>query len=242
MKPGEPHHNPHSGPVMVGLCDRRSLLRMALATSIHTHRDFDIAWSVSTPAEAPGACDILLVDFTNPTREFLDQVSSFRSQYPETIMVAMTDHTSTSCYLFSDQTPTCGLAQPSTCCLQQAFMLGARGAVSVEGTLDELFRVLRGVMDGHVMVEEPSLSLLLARLFGQRQPADPEPTLTDRERQVIASLARGRSNKEIGTELGIQEQTVKNHVSHILGKLGLEDRLQIVVFAARRGLVSLDEL
>ncbi|MBW3625770.1 MAG: LuxR C-terminal-related transcriptional regulator, partial [Armatimonadetes bacterium] len=60
--------------------------------------------------------------------------------------------------------------------------------------------------------------------------------------EVIRALASGKSNKEIAAALGIREQTVKNHISHILEKLGLEDRLQIVVYAARHGLVSLDHL
>jgi DNA-binding NarL/FixJ family response regulator len=121
-------------------------------------------------------------------------------------------------------------------------MIGARGAVRKTGTREELLRVVRSVHSGQITVEEPSLSLLLARLFGQSQPETPQPHLTERERDVVRALALGKSNKEIAVMLGIREQTVKNHISHILEKLGLEDRLQIVVFAARNHLVSLDNL
>lgn len=233
-------------PIRVALCDRRTLLRVALERVIEAEPGFEPAWSISSPSEAPvagpePAADVLVIDFTSPTLEFLEQVARMREQHPHTVLIALTDHTSESCHLFQDAPPTVGFAQPRTCCLQQAFMLGARGAISVAGSCAELFRVIRGVMEGRVMVEEPSLSLLLGRLFGPGRQSTPAEQVTDRERQVINLLARGRSNKEIGIELGIHEQTVKNHVSHILEKLGLEDRVQIVVFAARHGLVSLDD-
>ena len=107
---------------------------------------------------------------------------------------------------------------------------------------EELTRVIREVHAGRIAVEEPSLSLLLSRCFGRSLSGPQEPVLTDREREVIGALARGKSNKQIGSLLGIREQTVKNHISHILSKLGLEDRVQIVVFAARNRIVSLDAL
>lgn len=69
-------------------------------------------------------------------------------------------------------------------------------------------------------------------------PAD----LTDREREVLRHLALSESNKAIGEVLRVSEETVKTHVGHILGKLGVESRAQAVVLALKRGLVSLEEL
>lgn len=233
--------------ICVGLCDRHTLIRSAIEELLRPEPDMEIVWSVEALADAfapssEGGPDILLIDFSRPTEPFLAQVGQFRTTFPETQIVALTDHGSDECNLFAEQPPTFGLGQPRTCCLQQAFMLGARGAIGKTSTRGELLRVIRGVCDGHVMVEEPSLSILLSRLFGQSQPEVQQPHLTKREQEVIQSLALGKSNKEIGAALGMQEQTVKNHISHILGKLGLEDRVQIVVFAARYHLISLDEL
>jgi len=64
--------------------------------------------------------------------------------------------------------------------------------------------------------------------------------LSQREQEVLVRLARGRSNKEIGRELGIGEETVKTHVSNVLAKLHLADRHQAAVYALQRRLVPLD--
>jgi DNA-binding NarL/FixJ family response regulator len=154
----------------------------------------------------------------------------------------MTDHGTDTCVLFKDVSATMSIGLPRTCCLQQAFMAGARGAVRKTSTREELMRVIRAVHAGQIAVEEPSLSLLLSRIFGRSQASASQPHLTQREQEVIRALALGKANKEIAVMLGIREQTVKNHISHILEKLGLEDRLQIVVFAARHHLISLESV
>lgn len=234
-----------SSRILVALCDRRTLLRSALERAIASQPDMQICWSVPDVSQALDEAQsvkpaLLLIDFTSPTIAFLKNTREFLSLCPQTRFVALTDHGSDACWLFKDQPVTIGLGEPRTCCLQQAFMLGARGAVSVTGTVEELLRVIRQVLEGQIVVEQPSLSVLLSRLMGQQtNPAHPH--LTEREQEVIQQLVKGKSNKEIGQALGIGEQTVKNHISSILAKLGLEDRLQIVVYAARQGLVSLDD-
>jgi DNA-binding NarL/FixJ family response regulator len=74
-----------------------------------------------------------------------------------------------------------------------------------------------------------------------RAPDSPE-TLTERETEILRLLARGLANKEMARELGVTEQTVKTHVSRVLGKLGLQSRTQAALHAVKTGLVSPAEL
>ncbi len=73
------------------------------------------------------------------------------------------------------------------------------------------------------------------------EPGNPFHPLSDREAEVLAYVVKGMSNKEIASSLGISHQTVKNHVTSILRKFGVEDRTQAVVFALKRGWVKLDD-
>ena len=74
-----------------------------------------------------------------------------------------------------------------------------------------------------------------------RSPESPEP-LTGRETEILRLLARGRSNRQISSELFIEEKTVKAHVSSVLRKLGVKSRTQAALHAVRAGVVSLEEL
>jgi DNA-binding NarL/FixJ family response regulator len=83
---------------------------------------------------------------------------------------------------------------------------------------------------------------MLTTVEGIRSDAEIAPRLTERELEVIKALARGKSNKEIATSLGISEKTVRNHASNIYKKLHIFDRTQAVIYAIRRGLVDVEEL
>jgi DNA-binding NarL/FixJ family response regulator len=232
--------------IRVALCDRHALVRSAFQSILQAQDDLDVVWSAGTLAEARslGASappDVLLLDFTDPTPAFLAEVQEFRKACPNAQLVGLTDHGADACRLFVGDGPVAhGFGQKRSCCLQQAFMIGAKGGVRKTSTPEELLRVIRSVAAGRIAVEEPSLSLLLARLFGKLEPEEETPHLTEREREVVLALAEGKSNKVIAAALGISEQTVKNHISHILEKLVLEHRLQIVILAARQVMITFE--
>ena len=109
---------------------------------------------------------------------------------------------------------------------------GAAGYVYKDVDPPALAAAIRSVHLGHTLLH-PEVARLLAAGDGGADPA----RLTPRERQVLAEVGRGRSNREIARALGLAEKTVKAHVSAILAKLGVQDRTQAAVYAVRAGLV-----
>jgi len=123
----------------------------------------------------------------------------------------------------------------------RALAAGASGFVLKDAVPAELVAAVRVVGTGEAVLSPAVTRRLIDRLA--RQPvATREPVelrlVTDREREVLAQLGLGRSNLEIAAALGISRETVKTHVSRILMKLGLRDRVHAVVFAHRHGLVA----
>ena len=90
-------------------------------------------------------------------------------------------------------------------------------------------------------VFEPGTAALLVRQVRDGGRAGPLDVLSPRERDVLAGLARGRSNRQIARALGVGEETVKSHVSSILAKLNLADRTQAAIFGLQQGVVPLDD-
>ncbi|MCM3658611.1 response regulator transcription factor [Agromyces mediolanus] len=124
----------------------------------------------------------------------------------------------------------------------QALRAGASGFLLKDALPDEVARAVRVIAAGEALLA-PSVTRRLIEDVAKQAPARPVDehllsALTEREREVLVRIARGRSNQEIAAELFIAEQTVKTHVSKILQKLGLRDRVHAVVFAYDTGLVS----
>ncbi len=124
----------------------------------------------------------------------------------------------------------------------EALRLGARGVVLKESATQMLYKCIRAVMSGVLWVGHDTLDDLLASLrhpepAGARS-ATPAATLTPREIQVVAAIVGGATNKDIGAQFGLSEQTVKNHVSHIFDKLGVSNRLELGLYAVHHRLLE----
>jgi DNA-binding NarL/FixJ family response regulator len=112
---------------------------------------------------------------------------------------------------------------------RQAVRAGAAGVVYKDIDPDALVRAIRAVHDGHLLLA-PDAAAAVAD--GDPRIRDP---LTVREREVLALIADGKSNREIARRLGVAEKTIKAHVSSVLAKLGVQDRTQAAVYAVRHG-------
>jgi two-component system nitrate/nitrite response regulator NarL len=125
--------------------------------------------------------------------------------------------------------------------LATALAAGARGYLIKNIDADYLIRAIERAAAGEAVLAESMTAKLVAQLRQQRAPRPPAPPsaldrLTPREREILACLARGESNKLIARVLDLAESTVKIHVQNILKKLGLSSRVQAAVFAVERGL------
>jgi DNA-binding NarL/FixJ family response regulator len=120
----------------------------------------------------------------------------------------------------------------------EALRAGASGFVLKDDPPEQLLAAIRIVADGDALLS-PAITKRVIKQF-VRIPRSSPPTrldeLTERERDVFRLIARGLSNAEIGRELYISDTTVKTHITHILQKLGLRDRVQAVVLAYETGL------
>jgi DNA-binding NarL/FixJ family response regulator len=103
---------------------------------------------------------------------------------------------------------------------------------------DELRRAIKAAAAGQVQLAPEAAARLMREV---RIPENPE-ALTERETEVLKQLAQGQANKQIARSLYIGEKTVKTHVRNILMKLGVRSRTQAALYAARNGLVALEEL
>jgi DNA-binding NarL/FixJ family response regulator len=125
-----------------------------------------------------------------------------------------------------------------------ALRAGASGFLLKDAPPADLLSAIRAVASGDAVVAPSTTRRLLATLAHRLpagDPTDADPVLellTPREREVMLAVARGLSNAEIADELVLSEATVKTHVGHILAKLKLRDRVQVVVLAYDRGLVA----
>jgi DNA-binding NarL/FixJ family response regulator len=126
--------------------------------------------------------------------------------------------------------------------IYEALAIGASGFVLKDDPPEQLIAAIRTVAAGDALLS-PTITKRVIKAFSRvPRPTPPKvfDELSDRERAVFRLIARGLSNGEIGRELFISETTVKTHVTHILQKLNLRDRVQAVVFAYRTGAFSDD--
>jgi DNA-binding NarL/FixJ family response regulator len=125
----------------------------------------------------------------------------------------------------------------------EALRAGASGFLLKDVTPDELVHAVRVIADGEALLA-PAVTRRLLDRYARRLPLPTPPTsellarLTSRERNVLELVALGQSNSEIGQTLHIAPSSVKTHVGHLLTKLGLADRVHLVIFAYENGVIE----
>ena len=185
--------------------------------------EFEIVGEARNGAEAVKlACqlrpDVVLMDLVMPIMDGIAATAAIRREAPDVEVVALTS--------VLDDTS-----------VIEAVRAGAIGYLLKDTESDELRRAIKAAAAGQVQLSPAASTRLLREI---RTPEQSVEVLTEREKEVLQLLALGKSNQEISRELHIAEQTVKSHVSHILGKLGVPSRTQAALYAIRTGLASAD--
>jgi DNA-binding NarL/FixJ family response regulator len=123
-----------------------------------------------------------------------------------------------------------------------ALQFGARGVILKDSATQLLYRCLQAVMAGEFWVGHDRVHDIVEHLrVATRQadaPAKPAQMLTQRELQIVGAIVEGASNKDIGQQFGLSEQTVKNHLSHIFDKVGVSNRLELALYAVHHKILK----
>jgi DNA-binding NarL/FixJ family response regulator len=214
--------------IRVLLADDQVLVRTGLRTILEDAGGFQVVGEAGDGNEAVQrsaelAPDVVLMDVRMPNLDGIEATRRIRArpQPPQVLVLTTFD---------LDEYVYAGLRA------------GASGFLLKDALAGDLVSAIRVVVAGDAVVAPSATRRLIERFLDSGRMAERDgqrrlAVLTEREREVLASLARGRSNAEIAGELYLSEGTVKTHVSHLLGKLGLRDRVQAVVLAYETGLV-----
>jgi two-component system nitrate/nitrite response regulator NarL len=214
--------------IRVLLVDDHLLFRKGLARLLDAQPDFEVVGEAADGLEAIEQTrllrpDLVLMDIRMPNCNGLEATRRIKDQMPDVHVVMLT---------VSDDEQD----------LTAAVRHGADGYLLKDLMPETLFQQLRGLMSGEAPISRGMTGKLFRQLAQHSQPVvQPAATavLSERECQVLALIVQGCSNQEIGEELGIARNTVKNHLRSILAKLGVRNRAQAAAHAVSQGLVCL---
>jgi len=215
-------------PIRVLLVDDHSIVRKGITALLATEPDIVVVGEAGDGAAAILQAqalrpDVVLMDLVMPKIDGIEATRQITSQQPDVRVLVLTS------FAADDK-------------VFPAIKAGALGYLLKDSGPSDLVRAIHSVYLG-----QPSLEASIASkvLFELARPSKDPPTadpLTERELGVLRLVARGLSNRELASELGISEMTVSTHVSNILSKLHLASRTQAALYALREGLASLDDI
>ena len=205
--------------VRVFLLDDHDIVRRGVRELLEAEPDIAVVGEAGTaqgaleqvPALRP---DVAVLDVRLPDGDGVSVCRALRSQTPGTACLMLTS--------FGDEEA-----------LLKAVMAGAAGYVlkQIRGT--DLVGAVRTVASGQSMIPPETAGRVLSRAGEQARAADPLSRLTGQERRILELIGHGLTNRQIGERLGLAEKTVKNYVSVLFAKLGMERRTQAAAYAAR---------
>jgi two-component system, NarL family, response regulator DevR len=209
-----------AGPETIGvfLLDDHEVVRRGVRELLETEPDITVVGEAGTAAEAVARVPALrprvaILDVRLPDGDGVSVCRELRSRMPELACLMLTSF-------------------PDDEALFDAIMAGAAGYLLKQVRGGDIVSAIRTVAAGGSMLSPEATSRVMARLRAGDQPRhDPLAELTDQERRILHLIGEGLTNRQIGERLFLAEKTVKNYVSSLLAKLGMERRVQAAVYA-----------
>jgi DNA-binding NarL/FixJ family response regulator len=219
-----------SPPIGVLIVDDQPLVRAGLRMILEVEPDIDIVGEAADGNEAVTVAgetkpDVILMDVRMPHLDGLEATRRIVRSRQDGSRVLILTTFDRDAYVY------------------EALLAGASGFVLKDIAPEQLVDAIRVIANGEALLS-PTVTRRLIEEFVRRPPDDARPTpreleqLTPREAEILRLVARGLSNAEIAAQAFVSEPTVKTHVARILMKLGLRDRVQVVVFAYEHGLAK----
>ena len=229
-----PTSPPPDAPIRLVMVEPRAILGVGVRETLDREPDIEVVGYARTPGEAMSAIDetdpdVVLVDVEFPRPDATEATRRLHQGAPESVLIVMGGDDDAS--------------------IVGAVAMGATARVASTVEPAELVATIRRVAEGRnpltdELVGRPDLIERIVDGIRESIEAEHPPThpLTPRELEVLTHVAAGSRNREIADTLGVSEQTVKNHLSSILHKLGVPNRTHAVMYAARQGWLVLDDL
>lgn len=203
----------------VYLVDDHEIVRLGLMTLINDQPDLEVVGEAGNAAEAlAGVLDtqpqVVLMDIRLPGEGGIELTRNITGRNPQAKVVILTSFAEDDLVL-------------------RAISAGAVGYVLKQVGNDELLRAIRSAAGGEASLDPATTARLLSYVRSTEHKLEQNAfrALSEREMDVLIELARGRTNSEIGRSLNLSEKTARNYVSHILEKLGLHNRIELVAYA-----------
>jgi len=213
--------------IRVLIVDDHAMVRRGMRDFLDLHPDLEVVGEAADGTEALEAAaslrpDVVVMDLVMPGVDGIAATSQLKTRHPSIEIVAITS------FIEEER-------------IAAAIEAGASGFLLKDAEADDLAGAIRSAYGGEVYLD-PAVAGIVARRMrdagrtGGDRSDDAIARLTARERDVLACVARGLSNRAIADELGMAERTARTHVSNILAKLGLTSRTQAALFAVEHGL------
>ncbi|HWC33919.1 MAG TPA: response regulator transcription factor [Mycobacteriales bacterium] len=206
-----------TAPIRVFLCDDHEVVRRGVKDMLEAEGDIEVIGEASSVSEALGRVPALrpqvaVLDVRLPDGSGITACRELRSALPELACLMLTS--------FSDDEA-----------MLDAIMAGAQGFVLKQIRGSDLVGAVRTVASGGSLLDPTATARVMERLRAHGQMQDRLSALSEQERKVLELIGEGLTNRQIGDRLFLAEKTVKNYVSNVLAKLGLERRTQAAILA-----------